>query len=75
VKNLIQHILERELDKLNIMSRLNIEPMAAADIKSLDTLIKAYRSFVAPEATPPTPDPKSPAIQSTEDLLSDLNAK
>lgn len=72
MKKQIQAILERELDKLNQLSALDTKPLDSYSIKSLDTLIKAYRSFVAPEADPPKPDPKDPANQSIEDLLSDL---
>lgn len=71
----IKQILERELQKLDILSLLSETPMAAADVKSLDTLIKAYRTFTAPEQTPPLPDPLAPAQQTTADLLSGLNDK
>lgn len=69
---MIQSILERELTKLEELSKKLTTPLDIRDIKALDTLIKAHASFVVP--TPPPPDPTNPAPdkQSTEDLLEDL---
>jgi hypothetical protein len=68
----IQAILERELDKINQLSLEGNEPLTPADIRSLDTLIKAYRTLVAPESDKPAA--KTTETESTEDLLHELNA-
>ena len=64
----IQAILEREINKLDTLSSNSAAPLEAADVKSLDTLIKAYRSFVAPQENPASA-PADPADLSTEALL------
>jgi hypothetical protein len=68
VPDKIQAILERELDKLNTLSALDPAPLNVQDIKSLDVLIKAHRSFVAPQPNPASA-PADPAALSTEALL------
>lgn len=74
MRDKIQAILERELDKLDARSRsLAPEPLPSADIKSLDTLIKAYRSFIDPKSLPDKPAPDDPASLSNEQLLAQVN--
>lgn len=70
----IQAILERELEKISNLSKLGPEPLAPADIRSLDTLIKAYRTLVAPDPAK-EPTTKSTESISTSDLLVSLEAE
>lgn len=70
MRDKIQAILERELDKLNTLSQAGPSPLAANDIKSLDTLIKAYRAFV--DQPPPGKPTEHPSSAPTEDLLKEL---
>jgi hypothetical protein len=70
MKDRIQEILERELNKLNQRSIESTDPLGVHDVRSLDTLIKAYNSFVLP--TQPPAAPTQPANTSTQDLLNGL---
>lgn len=73
MKDLIQQILERELLKLDRKSSDEQNPLGPRDVKSLDVLIRAYRSFVDPANKPAAEadDPVS-AAPTTETLVSDL---
>jgi hypothetical protein len=74
MRDKITAILERELAKLDALSQAGPAPLATADIKSLDTLIRAYRSFVDPTKNPPDkPADQDPATMSTDELLAKLN--
>lgn len=68
VPDKIQAILERELDKLNILSALSPDALDPKDVKSLDTLIRCYKNFVSPQENPASA-PADPADLSTEALL------
>lgn len=68
----IQEILERELAKLNRRSLDSADPLPSQDVKSLDVLIRAYRSFSAPESPAVSPAADDPASQTTEALLNDI---
>jgi hypothetical protein len=72
VKERIQELLARELQKIEMRSLTTPEPLPAADIKSLDVLIKAYRSFSDPTKNPDKPAPDDPTQTSLEDLLSGI---
>ncbi len=75
MKERIQELLARELQKIELLSLTTPEPLAAADIKSLDVLIKAYRSFVDPAKSAPEKSlPDDPATSSTEDLINGLGS-
>jgi hypothetical protein len=69
----IEQILERELTKLDTASQSSPEPLSVAEIKSLDTLIRAYRSFSDPAKTSPDQPASDPASAATADLLQALN--
>ncbi len=74
MRDKIQAILERELAKLDTLSNAGPAPLASADIKSLDTLIRAYRSLVDPAKNPPADtQPDDPATLSTEELIAQQN--
>lgn len=68
----IQKLLERELAKLEILSASTSDPLGFSEIKSLDTLIKAHRTFSAPESPAVSPAADDPASQTTEALLNDI---
>jgi hypothetical protein len=70
MKERIQALLERELQKFETASLAASEPLDSRDIKSLETLIKCYHSFCNP--TPPPPPASDPASSATEDLLNDV---
>ncbi len=74
MKDKIQSLLERELLKIEVLSLTNPKPLQVADIKSLDTLIKAYRSFVEPkpaESAPASTPASMPDDQLVKDILGD----
>lgn len=74
MRDKITAILERELEKLDTLSKNGPTPLSSSDIKSLDTLIKAYRSFVDPsKGGADKPADQDPASLSTEDLLAQVN--
>jgi len=64
----IQSILERELNKLSLLSAITTDPLSDKVVKSLDTLIRCYKSFVSPQENHASP-PADPAALSTEALL------
>jgi hypothetical protein len=70
VKDKIQAVLERELDKFNRRSLSDPDtPLDSRDVRSLDLLIRAYRSFVDPADKPASPPPASPETAPTSALL------
>jgi hydroxyethylthiazole kinase-like sugar kinase family protein len=72
----IKAILERELAKLDRASLANPDPLSPNEVKSLDTLIKAYRSYSSPNAVPPVEGGAvPPKQQSTQDLLNEIGIK
>lgn len=78
MKDKIQKILERELSKLDAISATDPLPLGSRDVRSLDTLIKAYRSFVDPG--PPSPGAKKPSASDPsslpiDQLLAEVNAR
>lgn len=66
----VQAILDRELERLN--QRSAEEGLDLDDVRKLDLLIKAYRTFADDGDKHDRPD--SPASLPTHDLLSDLQA-
>jgi len=68
----IAKILERELSKLDALSQASSDPMQSADIRSLDTLIKAHKAFIAADPVPPS-SPDAPANKSTDELIASLS--
>lgn len=75
MKDRIQQILERELNKLDTLSATDTEPLPMAAVKSLDMLIRAYRTFVEPakdqEQQAKTDPANTPTAQLLEGLLGD----
>lgn len=69
MKDLTRQILKRELTSLDAKSKdVGLE---LDDMRKLDLIIKAYRSWAAPDPdTPPTGQGPAP---STEDLLKGLD--
>jgi hypothetical protein len=72
MREAVQAILEREIARLDATSKdagLDLD-----DCRRLDLLIKAYKSFAAPDPTPSAgADSKpAPASMPTDDLLSAL---
>lgn len=76
MKAIVQAILERELNKLNTTSALSDQDgLKLADVKRLETLIRCYQNFIGkPDTHTETSAPDTPASQTTEDLLKDLQA-
>ena len=73
MKDLIASLLNRELNKLERLSSSSSVPLSPADIRSLDLLTKAYRTFVDPAPTVPAASAAAdPAKVSTEELLDGL---
>jgi hypothetical protein len=75
MREAVQAILEREIARLDATSRG--EGLDLDDCRRLDLLIKAYKSFAAPENSPPGRsgpggDTTPPASMPTDDLLSAL---
>lgn len=72
----IQKLLQRELEKFERLSLNTETPLQSNDVRSLDTLIKAYRTFSAPpQSSPVSPAGADPASASTESLLSDVTSE
>jgi len=73
MKEKIRALLERELTKIELLSLTNKAPLQVADIKSLDTLIKAYKSFEEqPAEAPPASSPANiPLDQLVKAILSE----
>lgn len=72
----IKAILEREVAKLDNSSLANPDPLSPNEVKSLDILIKAYRSYSSPDAvSPQVGDAVPPKLQSTQDLLNEIGIK
>jgi hypothetical protein len=70
MKTKIEQILVRELQKLDAKSTASVEPLSEREVKCLDVLIRAYRSYAADTTKPPEPaDISAPTI---EDLLNGL---
>ena len=75
MKERIKAILEREIAKLDAMSSTATKPLAPADIKSLDVLIRAFRALVDPASNPPAGSPEKepePSRLSDEDLINEV---
>lgn len=73
MKDKIAKILEREIAKFERLSKASEDPLASQDVKSLDTLIKAYRTFAEPQQPGAAqPAASGPASQTTDELLNDL---
>ena len=71
LKDRVEQILERELSKLDAMSRLSMTGLALEDVRRLDVLIKCYSSFIGP-LDKKNDRADAPENQSTEDLLKDV---
>ena len=71
MKEKIKGLLERELEKLDKLSRSEVEGLDIQSVKRLEVLIKCYASYSAP-IKPQETLPDSPENQSTEDLLKSL---
>ncbi len=68
MKEKIAALLERELEKLDRLSKNETEGLDLQNVRRLDLLIKCYASYSAPTPPKDTP-PDSPEKQSTADLL------
>jgi hypothetical protein len=69
MKDKIQALLERELDKLDKLSKVETDGLDINSVRRLDMLIKCYQSFIGkPELTKQDPT-ESPQTQTTEELL------
>ena len=71
MKEKIKILLERELEKLDKLSRAETEGLDIQSVKRLEVLIKCYASYSAPIKPLESP-PDAPENQSTEDLLKSL---
>jgi hypothetical protein len=71
VKEKVREILERELGRLDLLSRG--EGLDLAGFKQLDLLIKCHASFVGNPTQPTTPDQSSPEASPVEALLEGLD--
>ncbi len=73
-KEQIEAILSREILKIEVLSLTCIEPLSVSAIKSLDVLIKSYRSLVDPKPAEPAPASTTasiPADQLIKAILGD----
>jgi hypothetical protein len=71
MKEKIAALLERELEKLDRLSKSTPDGLELNDVRRIDLLIKAYSSYSAAE-TPKESPPEAPENQSTDDLLKAL---
>jgi len=70
MKEQVRIILERELNRLDHISRAN--GLDLSGFKALDLLIKCHSTFVGPPAPPDEPVATSPEASPTEALLEGL---
>ena len=71
MKEKIAALLERELEKLDRLSKSTPAGLELNSVRQLDLLIKCYASYSSPIKPQESP-PDSPEKQSTEDLLKSL---
>ncbi len=71
MKEKIAALLERELEKLDRLSKSTPDGLELNDVRRIDLLIKAYSSYSAAD-TPKELPPEAPENQTTDDLLKAL---
>lgn len=70
MRDTIQSILAKEVERLKQLS--DASGLELDDVRKLDLLIKAHKSFQGESPNQDTDKPDNPANQSVNDLLSDL---